>query len=109
MRNTAGMAARSYLPPAGFVSPGGTWPSGPFVDETALYALVTARLVERLQRVMAERGLTLRAVAVPAGIDPTSLSRLITGKVVPDLGTIAALEQELDVDLWPGRQPQNPR
>ena len=58
MRNTAGMAARSYLPPAGFVSPGGTWPSGPFVDETALYALVTARLVERLQRVMAERGLT---------------------------------------------------
>jgi hypothetical protein len=32
-----------------------------------------------------------------------SLSRLITGKVVPDLATIANLEQALDVDLWPGR------
>lgn len=52
---------------------------------------------------MAQRRLSLRAVAVPAGIDPTSLSRLVTGKVVPDLGTIANLEQALDVDLWPGR------
>ncbi len=64
---------------------------------------VTAGLVQRLQTVMRERGLSLRAVAVPAGIDPTSLSRLITGKVVPDLATIANLEQALEVDLWPGR------
>jgi transcriptional regulator with XRE-family HTH domain len=42
-------------------------------------------------------------VAGPAGIDPTSLSRLLTGKVVPDLGTIANLEKALDMDLWPGR------
>jgi len=45
----------------------------------------------------------LRAAAQPAGMDPTSLSRLLTGKVVPDLGTIAGLEQALAVDLWPGR------
>lgn len=101
------MAARSYLPPASFVLPAGTWPAGPFEPQTPLYAHVTARLVEVLQGVMTQRRLTLRAVAVPAGIDPTSLSRLVTGKVVPDLGTIAALEQVLDVDLWPGRVPSD--
>ncbi len=102
------MAARSYLPPARFVAPGGIWPVGPFDPDTPLYAHVTARLVTVLHGVMSDRRLTLRAVAVPAGIDPTSLSRLVTGKVVPDLGTIAALEQVLDVDLWPGRSPSDP-
>lgn len=65
--------------------------------------MVTAGLAQRIQAVMHERHLSLRAVAVPAGIDPTSLSRLITGKVVPDVATIANLEHSLDVDLWPGR------
>ncbi|MEI2786170.1 MAG: helix-turn-helix transcriptional regulator [Candidatus Nanopelagicales bacterium] len=97
------MASRSYQPPASFVAPDGQWPTGPFIPGSPTYAIVTAAVVERLQSVMADRVLSLRAVAGPAGIDPTSLSRLITGKVVPDLATIANLEQSLDVDLWPGR------
>ena len=97
------MASRSYLPPASFVTDGGEWPTGPFREDAGPYVTVTAGLVQRLQSVMRERDLSLRAVAAPAGIDPTSLSRLITGKVVPDLATIANLEQALDVDLWPGR------
>lgn len=97
------MASRAYQPPASFVAEAGQWPVGPLSAEAPVYATVTAHLVHRLQAVMADRGLSLRAVANPAGIDPTSLSRLITGKVVPDLATIANLEQALDVDLWPGR------
>jgi transcriptional regulator with XRE-family HTH domain len=73
------------------------------VDSAPVYAVITAALVQRLQQVMSRRGLTLRSAAQPAGIDPTSLSRLLTGKVVPDLGTVAALEQSLAADLWPGR------
>ncbi|MEI2784744.1 MAG: helix-turn-helix transcriptional regulator [Candidatus Nanopelagicales bacterium] len=99
------MASRSYQPPASFVAPDGLWPTGPFTPGTPTYAIVTAALVVRLQSEMADRGASLRAVAGPAGIDPTSLSRLITGKVVPDVATIANLEQSLDVDLWPGRVP----
>ena len=97
------MASRSYQPPASFVVEGGTWPGGPFADSAPAYAKVTGALVARLASLMEERGLTLRAVASPAGIDPTSLSRLLTGKVVPDLGTIANLELALESDLWPGR------
>lgn len=97
------MASRSYLPPASYIADDGLWPSGPFREETPAYACVTAGLVSRIAAVMDQRGLSLRAVAVPAGIDPTSLSRLLTGKVVPDLATIANLERALDTDLWPGR------
>ena len=97
------MAARKYTPPADWVASSGTWPEGPFSSDAPTYAVTTAALVVTLQRCINERGLSLRAVANPAGMDPTSLSRLLTGKVVPDLGTIAGLEQSLEVDLWPGR------
>lgn len=97
------MASRSYLPPASFVSDTGTWPCGPFRDDAPPYATVTAALVARVSSLMDQGRLSLRAVAAPAGIDPTSLSRLLTGKVVPDLATIANLERALDTDLWPGR------
>ncbi len=97
------MAARRYVPPIDWLAPGGEWPHGPFSADSPVYALTTAALVAGLQQIMTARGLTLRAAAQPAGIDPTSLSRLLTGKVVPDLGTIAALEHSLDADLWPGR------
>lgn len=96
------MASRSYRPPATFITEDGRWPEGPFRDDAQPYVTVTARLVERLASVMRDRGLSLRAVAGPAGIDPTRLSRLINGKVVPDLATIANLEHSLQVDLWPG-------
>ena len=97
------MASRRYLPPVEWLADGGEWPSGPFAADAPVYATTTAALVQRLQRCIDDRGLTMRAAAQPAGMDPTSLSRLLTGKVVPDLGTIAGLEQALAVDLWPGR------
>jgi hypothetical protein len=97
------VASRSYQPPVSFVVDGGTWPDGPFEPHAEPYVTVTAGLVTRLHTEMRRRNLSLRAVAGPAGIDPTSLSRLLTGKVVPDLGTIANLEKALDMDLWPGR------
>lgn len=97
------MASRSYRPPAEFVTADGSWPQGPIDPQAPAYARVCAALVSRLQEHMTAHGLSLRAVANPAGIDPTSLSRLVTGKVVPDLATIAHLEEALGIDLWPGR------
>lgn len=97
------MASRRYLPPIEWLAADGVWPTGPFATDAPVYAITTAALVQHLQQCIDDRGLSLRAAAQPAGMDPTSLSRLLTGKVVPDLGTIAGLEQALDVDLWPGR------
>ena len=93
------MAARKYAPPRTWVSAGGEWPDGPFSDGAPPYALVTAGVVRRYSEHVGT--LSLRAVARRAGIDPTSLGRMLAGETVPDVHTVAVLEQALDAELWP--------
>ena len=100
------MAARKYAPPRTWVAPGGEWPSGPFVDGTPPYALVTAAVVRRYGEVVGRR--SLRSVARAAGIDATSLGRTLAGETVPDVHTVAVLEDALAAELWPTWRERNP-
>lgn len=93
------MAARKYAPPRTWVAVGGEWPQGPFVDDAPPYALVTAAVVAAYTSLVGSR--SLRSVARAAGIDPTSLSRMLSGETVPDVHTVAVLESALDAELWP--------
>ncbi len=93
------MAARKYAPPRSWVRADGEWPAGPFVDDAPPYALVTASVVFAYQQVVGTR--SLRSVARAAGIDPTSLGRMLGGETVPDVHTVAVLEGALDTELWP--------
>jgi hypothetical protein len=95
------MAARRYLPPRDWVEPGGIWPAGPFVADAPPYALVSAAIAAGYQQIVGDR--SLRSVARAAGIDPTSLGRTLTGETVPDVHTLAVLEDALETDLWPSR------
>ena len=93
------MAARKYAPPRTWVRDGGEWPVGPFVADAPPYALVTAAVVSGYQSVVGGR--SLRSVARAAGIDATSLGRMLSGETVPDVHTVAVLEAALDTELWP--------
>ena len=93
------MAARRYLPPREWVVPDGSWPAGPFQEGAPPYARVTAAIACRYQEVVGTR--SLRSVARAAGIDPTSLGRTLAGETVPDVHTIAVLEDALETELWP--------
>ena len=93
------MAARKYAPPRTWVSEDGQWPDGPMTPDAPPYAVVTAEVVRRYRA--AAGGRSLRSVATAAGIDPTSLSRMLSGETVPDVHTVAVLEAALDVALWP--------
>ena len=93
------MAARKYDPPRTWVADGGHWPDGPLVADAPPYAVVTAQVVRRYRQAAGTR--SLRSVAGAAGIDPTSLGRMLSGETVPDVHTVAVLEQALDVALWP--------
>ena len=103
MRHTARMAARKYAPPRSWVTAEGEWPIGPFADDAPLYVTVTAAVVARYQS--AAGGRSLRSVARAAGIDATSLGRMLNGETVPDVHTVAVLEGALDAELWP-RYPE---
>jgi len=93
------MAARKYAPPRTWVDEGGVWPTGPFVADAPPYAVVTGAVVRRYQEVVGAR--SLRSVARAAGIDATSLGRMLSGETVPDVHTVAVLEAALDAELWP--------
>ncbi len=100
------MAARKYAPPRSWVRSDGEWPAGPFADDAPPYALVTAAVVERYQSVIGGR--SLRSVARAAGIDPTSLGRMLSGETVPDVHTVAVLEDALNTELWPRYPDRSP-
>ena len=93
------MAARKYAPPRSWVRADGRWPTGPFAEDAPPYALVTAAVVAQYQSLIGAR--SLRSVARAAGIDPTSLGRMLNGETVPDVHTVAVLEDALDAELWP--------
>ncbi len=93
------MAARKYAPPRSWVAEGGEWPDGPFTPDAPPYAVVTAAVVRAYRQAAGSR--SLRSVAGPAGIDPTSLSRMLSGETVPDVHTVAVLEDALNAALWP--------
>jgi hypothetical protein len=93
------MAARKYAPPRTWVIDGGEWPHGPFADDAPPYATVTAAVVRAYRRSAGDR--SLRSVAGAAGIDPTSLGRTLSGETVPDVHTVAVLEEALGAPLWP--------
>ena len=71
------MAARSYRPPREWLVAEGKWPIGPFTPGAPPYVMVTA------------------------GIDATSLGRTLAGETVPDVHTVAVLEDALQCELWP--------
>jgi hypothetical protein len=93
------MAARKYAPPRTWIIADGSWPDGPLAAEAPPYAVVTAAIVRRYRAAAGSR--SLRSVAAAAGIDPTSLSRTLSGETVPDVHTLAVLEDALGVPLWP--------
>jgi DNA-binding phage protein len=93
------MAARKYAPPNTWVITGGEWPDSPLVDDAPPYAVVTAEVVRAYRRAVGAR--SLRSVAAAAGIDATSLGRTLAGETVPDVHTVAVLEDALGTALWP--------
>lgn len=96
---------RRYDEPRTFVTEGGTYPAGPFRPDTPPYALVTARITANLHAALKERHQSLRGAAGRAGIAHGTLVNLLAGTVVPDIGTITALEHALNTPLYPPYTP----
>ena len=74
------------------------------MPEAPPYAVVTGAIVTAYRTHAGER--SLRSVARAAGIDATSLGRTLAGETVPDVHTVAVLEDALGVELWPRRHPR---
>ncbi|MFJ5228156.1 helix-turn-helix domain-containing protein [Streptomyces sp. NPDC088400] len=65
---------------------------------SAYYGQAFAR---NLAQAMATAEIGLRALGDRAGVSHATISRLLRGMVLPDMGTLARLEAAIGTGLWP--------
>lgn len=82
------------------------WPAGTSDDPAAEKV---RQLAARLAQVMAERGLSARAVARLAGIGVGTVQVIQHGNRWPDSRAVARLEVALDTTLWPPHETDRDR
>lgn len=85
--------------PSGYLRASATWPNGALRKDAPVAAYWAAEISRRLSAALAGR--SKKAVAESVGMARTTLYDVLSGETWPDLVTIAALEEELDVELWP--------
>lgn len=93
------MSKRPSTAPRAWLAAGAPWPDGDLDPAAPHAAKTTHAIVRRLHR--AAGGRSQRELAEAAGFSSGTLSRLFNGLVVPDVATIARLEDVLGVGLWP--------
>ncbi|MGN9786840.1 helix-turn-helix domain-containing protein [Nonomuraea sp. ZG12] len=79
------------------------WPHADLACHPA--AAVVQQIAAGLAGVLAERRLSLRALAASSGVNRQSIADLLAGRSWPDVATIALLETALAVRLWPQGTP----
>lgn len=79
-----------------------TWPHAALVPDAPVSAHYGQALARNLENALAVSGHSLRTLAEATGITHSTISRVIHGKVMPDLGTLARLEAAFGFQVWPG-------
>lgn len=92
------------LSPRAFVL-SGAWPDAALADHHG--ARVAQALARRLAVAMDDRGLSANRLAAAADVNRQTIANVLAGSGWPDLLTVANLEKALDMDLWPGRLPDD--
>ena len=88
------------LPPAAYVVENGQFPEGPFRADTPPAVRAAAAFARRLIWFMGGAQESQRKFAAKAGVSQAVISRIANGQNLPDLATIANLEEALVEDLW---------
>jgi ribosome-binding protein aMBF1 (putative translation factor) len=80
----------------------GTWPHAALAADAPVSAHYGQALARNLERALASSGQSMRTLADATGITHSTISRVINGRVLPDLGTLARLEAAFGFQVWPG-------
>ncbi|TJZ99984.1 helix-turn-helix transcriptional regulator [Actinacidiphila oryziradicis] len=87
--------------PATYVA-SGNWPYARLVEDAPVSAYYGQAFARKLAEAMATSEIGLRTLGDKAGVSHATISRLLRGMVLPDIGTVARLEVALRTGLWPG-------
>ncbi|MFI8362409.1 helix-turn-helix domain-containing protein [Streptomyces sp. NPDC085612] len=97
-----GMPRSSNDQPPSFYVIDGVWPHAVLAADAPVSAYYGQHLARNLERAMSSTGHTLRSLGELTGLTHSTISRVVNGKVMPDLGTLARLEAAFGFQLWPG-------
>ena len=88
--------------PRDYLKSRGTWPHGPFWEQTPDEALFFIEVAKRLNRLCYHdnRAMTITAIAKQANLAPQTVFNLLQGKTWGDLLSIYRLEVALGARLW---------
>ena len=78
----------------------GVWPMADLAADAPPSAHYSQALVRRLNEAIVRADISLRALGERAGVSHGTISRLKSGQVLPDIGTLARLETALGAPLW---------
>lgn len=89
-------------PPNSYLAPNGSWPDGPFQDDTPETVRVAAHIAGGIRDAVAKAGLNVTQVSEGLGIARSTYYDIVTnGTVLPDLHTIVRAEAFLNTRVWP--------
>ncbi|WP_371591201.1 helix-turn-helix domain-containing protein [Streptomyces sp. NBC_00470] len=69
----------------------GTWPQAQLTEDAPVSAFYGQEVAVNLTRAMQAKGVGLRQLGEESGVSHTTISRVLRGQVLPDLGTLARL------------------
>ncbi|MGW2009754.1 helix-turn-helix domain-containing protein [Streptomyces nigrescens] len=78
------------------------WPHAALAADAPVSAHYGQALARNLENALAVSGHSLRTLAEATGVTHSTISRVVHGKVMPDLGTLARLEAAFGFQVWPG-------
>ncbi|MEU5429766.1 helix-turn-helix domain-containing protein [Streptomyces sp. NPDC020799] len=79
----------------------GQWPNARLQVDAPLSAHYGQEVARRLRTAMDQQAVSQRTLAKLCAVAQATISRILHGEVLPDLGTLAKLEAVLNVDVYP--------
>lgn len=86
--------------PARYVA-SGTWPHANLTPDAPVSAHYGQALARRLTDAMRAIPISSRALATLAGLSQPTVTRILHGQTLPDLGTLARLAAALGAEVYP--------
>ncbi|KMS75695.1 hypothetical protein ACM01_07905 [Streptomyces viridochromogenes] len=87
----------------------GNWPCTRLVQDAPINAHYGQAFARNLAEAMEASEIGLKALGNKAGVSHATISQLLRGMALPDLGTLARLEVVLGTGLWPGPAARSDR
>jgi ribosome-binding protein aMBF1 (putative translation factor) len=87
--------------PVNFMEDPWDWPEGRLRKDAPLHARAGQEVARRLRQAITQGNWSQRALAEKASVGQATISRILQGEVLPDIGTLVRLEAALQTSLYP--------